>query len=254
MVCGALDPKTTSPPDNAVLYLSVRGPGTITYKCVEANKPVVLQEDAKLTETISKGWSGKVETKDGARIITTENGNTKPPAKNVFTLGPNPTSRTVLNGAPDLRWEVTSNEGASAAEGGIPSGTNYVTRTQAEGGAPPRSCDAGETIKVPFSAAYNIYSCDQAYLAQAPGTTVAPGPTAAAPSVTVAPTPSVAVAPIAEPPVAVAPIAVPPVAVAPVPESVSVAPAPAPAVAPPSSAAQVGALVGALGVTMAMMM
>ncbi len=262
VACGALDPKTTSPPENAVLYLSVRGPGTITYKCVEANKPVVLSEDAKLTETISKGWSGQVETKDGARIVTTENGNTKPPSKNVFTLGSNPTSMTVLNGAPDLRWEVTSNVGASAAEGGIPSGTNYVTRTQAEGGAPPRSCDAGETIKVPFSAAYNIYSCDQAYLAQAPGTSVAPGPTAAAPSVavaptpsvTVAPTPSVAVAPIAVPPVAVAPIAVPPVAVAPVPESVSVAPAPAPAVAPPSSAAQVGALVGALGVTMAMMM
>ena len=67
--CGELDPKSVAPPENAVLYLSLRGPGVITYKCVEANKPVVLEESADLTETISKGWSGKVETKDGARYV-----------------------------------------------------------------------------------------------------------------------------------------------------------------------------------------
>ena len=52
--CGTLDPSSTAPPGNAVLYLSVRGPGTITYKCVEANKPVVLEESAELNQSISK--------------------------------------------------------------------------------------------------------------------------------------------------------------------------------------------------------
>jgi len=65
--CGPLDPKSVDAPDNALLYLSLRGSGVITYKCVEANKPVVLEEEADLTETLSKGWTGKVETKDGAR-------------------------------------------------------------------------------------------------------------------------------------------------------------------------------------------
>jgi hypothetical protein len=254
--CGALDKNSVEPPENAVLYLSVRGPGTITYKCVEANKPVVLEESAELNESISKGWSGKIETKDGARILTTTNGNEKPPATNVFVLGPDPTSRNTLNGAPDLRWSVTSNTGASAAAGGIPAGSNYVTRTQAEGGAPPRSCDAGETIKVPFSAAYNIYSCDEAYLSAAPGPSVtapAPGPsvTVSTPSpATVAITPS----PSALVPKATSPISVPPVAVTPTPTpsptpapvvTVTV-PSPAPGPVPaPSSATSATGLIGA---------
>lgn len=67
--CGKLDPASVDAPENAVLYLSLRGSGVITYKCVEANKPVVLSEEADLTETLSKGWSGKIETKDGARFV-----------------------------------------------------------------------------------------------------------------------------------------------------------------------------------------
>lgn len=157
----------------------------------------------------------------------------KPPATTEFVLGPDPTSRRVLNGAPTLRWEVVSNSGASAAAGGIPSGVNYVTRTQAEGGAPPRSCDAGQTVKSPYSAAYNIYTCDPAYLVQPPAagpiasaiapSVDAPAP-ARAPALTVAPVP----APAAEVPTA-APIAVPPVAMAPEP---TVAPIPVMAPAP----------------------
>jgi hypothetical protein len=68
--CGKLDPESVDAPENALLYLSLRGSGVITYKCVEANKPVVLEEDADLTETLSKGWTGKVETKDGARYVS----------------------------------------------------------------------------------------------------------------------------------------------------------------------------------------
>lgn len=189
------------------------------------------------------------------RIITTTNGNEKPPATNVFVLAADPTSRRQLNGAEDLRWEVTSNTGASAAAGGIPSGVNYVTRTQAEGGAPPRSCDAGETIKSQYSAAYNVFSCDEAYLAQAP----AAGPIASAivpkadalaparapvqaPAVTVVPVvPVIPVpAPTAEVPVAT-PISIPPVAVAPIapmPATVALPPVVSipPATAPESSA------------------
>ena len=177
------------------------------------------------------------------RVITTTNGNEKPPATNVFVLAADPTSANRLNGAPDLRWGVTSNTGASAAEGGIPSGVNYVTRTQAEGGAPPRSCDAGETIKVQFSAAYNIYSCDEAYLVKPP----APGPAAtvpaAAPSVTVAPVPAqtasvpAPTATVPAPTPEIAPVAIPPVAVAPAPTPDPVVPVTvAPAMAPVSSA------------------
>lgn len=145
---------------------------------------------------------------------------------------------------------MTSNTGASAAEGGIPSGTNYVTRTQAEGGAPPRSCDAGETIKVPFSAAYNIYSCDEAYLVQAPGPSVAVPATAPVPSVSVAPIPAPAPAPLN----AMAPIAIPPVSVAPIPApaptpSVVVAAAPAPA---PSAGVAVSAFFGGLAIVASM--
>lgn len=155
----------------------------------------------------------------------------KPPATNEFVLGPDPTSRPELNGAPTLRWEVVSNSGASAAAGGIPSGVNYVTRTQAEGGAPPRSCDAGQTVKSPYSAAYNIYTCDSAYLVQPPAagpiaSAIAPSvdAPARAPALTVAPVP----APAAEVPTA-APIAIPPVAMAPEP---TVAPMPVMAPAP----------------------
>ena len=152
----------------------------------------------------------------------------------MFVLAADPTSSPQLNGAPDLRWGVVSNTGASAAAGGIPSGVNYVTRTQAEGGAPPRSCDAGETIKSQYSAAYNIYTCDVAYLVQPP----AAGPIASAivpsvnaparaPALTVAPVPAQA----AEVPAA-APVSVPPVAMAPMPAVAPVAPVPAVAVPP----------------------
>jgi hypothetical protein len=159
----------------------------------------------------------------------------------VFVLAADPTSSPQLNGAPDLRWEVASNTGASAAAGGIPSGVNYVTRTQAEGGAPPRSCDAGETIKSQYSAAYNIYTCDEAYLVQPP----AAGPISAivpetdaparAPALTVAPLPAAAPEVPAEAPISIPPVAMTPrPAVAPVPvvasppAVVAIAPAPAP--------------------------
>ena len=69
--CGPLVPGVIDPPANAVLYLSLRGPGEITYKCTEANKPVVLSETGKLSADpkISKGWSGTLETKEGARVL-----------------------------------------------------------------------------------------------------------------------------------------------------------------------------------------
>ena len=251
--CGPLVPGVIDPPKNAVLYLSVRGPGKIMYKCVEKNNPIVLSESATMTADpkISKGWSATLETKDGVRVLTTKNSNQKPSAENVFVLGDRPVSRTVLDAAPDLRWEVVSNEGASADQGGIPAGGNYVTRTFAEGGAPPRTCDAGQTVEADFEASYNIYSCDSAYLTGSP----ASGPEAESPVVSVPPTaaqspvvssPSVSVPPVvSSPPVSVPPVvSTPPVAPSPSvnvtsvpPSPVAVPPSPSvPVVVPPAIA------------------
>lgn len=257
--CGPLVPGVIDPPENAVMYLSVRGPGKIVYKCVEKNNPIVLSENGKMAADpeISKGWTATIETKDNIRVLTTSNSNVKPTAENVFILGDRPVSQRVLDAAPDLRWEVVSNTGASAAEGGIPAGGNYVTRTNAEGGAPPRVCDAGETVEVDFEASYNIYSCDSAYLtaaptgapADAPKQAVPPevqspppvDPTAVPPTASVAPQESPS--PITAPPVISTPPTVSPVAVSPPPEPVTpviVAAAPAPAPESGASATMIG--------------
>ena len=259
--CGPLVDGVIDPPQNAVLYLSVRGKGDITYKCTEANKPVVLSEkgDFAADPKISKGWTAALETKDGALQLTTTNSNPKPAAKNTLTLGDQPVVRPKVGAAPDTRWVVINNEGSTAAQGGIP-GNNYVTRTESEGGAPPRTCEAGETVEVPIEATYNIYSCDRAYLVgDAPATAptadepeaaapvTADVPEAGVPPVTAAvPEPTaeepesspVVVVPTPEPSVAPSPTPSP-VAVSPSPEVVPVAVAPAPA---PSSATSVSAI------------
>ncbi|KAI8105952.1 hypothetical protein M9434_000530 [Picochlorum sp. BPE23] len=282
--CGPLVDGVINPPENAVLYLSVRGEGEITYKCTEANDPVVLSEKGEFAADpeISEGWTAELETKDGVLQLTTTNRNPDPSAKNTLTLGDQPVIRPKVNGAPDARWVVVSNEGSSAAEGGIP-GNNYVTRTESEGGAPPRTCEAGETVNVPVEATYNIYSCDRAYLvgdapasaptadvpepsterpAAAPVTADVPEPSterpAAAPVTVDVPEPAterpaaapVVVVPAPEPTVAPVPVpsptAVPP---SPSPVPVPVAPAPAPASAATSlsvAIASIASLVAAL--------
>ncbi|WPT16043.1 hypothetical protein PSENEW3_00004050 [Picochlorum sp. SENEW3] len=277
--CGPLVDGVINPPENAVLYLSVRGEGEITYKCTEANKPVVLSEKGEFAADpeISEGWTAEAETKDGVLQLTTTNSNPDPSAKNTLTLGDQPVVRPRVNGAPDARWVVVSNEGSSAAQGGIP-GNNYVTRTESEGGAPPRTCEAGETVDVPLESTFNIYSCDRAYLvgdapasaptadepAAAPVTADVPEPSterpAAAPVTVDVPEPSterpapspVVVVPAPEPTVAPVPVpspaAVPP-SPSPVPVPVPVAPAPAPASAASSlsvAIASIASLVAAL--------
>lgn len=268
--CGPLVDGVIDPPKNAVLYLSVRGKGEITYKCTEANKPVVLSEKGEFAADpeISKGWSAELVTKDGALQLTTTNSNPKPSAKNTLTLGDQPVIRPRVNGAPDARWVVVSNEGSSAAEGGIP-GNNYVTRTEAEGGAPPRTCEAGETVDVPLESTFNIYSCDRAYLvgdapataptadepAAGPVTVDVPEPSteepAAAPVTAAVPEPTteepapspIVVVPAPEPTVAPAPVPSP-TAVSPSPVPVPVTPSPAPA--PASSATSVSAIIASI--------
>lgn len=236
--CGAVVPGVTDPPTGALLYLSADAEGTVTYPCINGKvQPGIVDEAASLVNP--EGWTGVLFKNPAGAIqmnwgLILEDGSS---VNNTIVLGADVTTVPGRSGNLDwARWPVASTEGPAPDAGGLPK-MAWANRVETGNGALPKTCKGSEPVIVPFTAVYNLYTCEEAYLGPAAGPS---GPIAlpplsgpplfpSLPILPEAPVPAPTPAPMPEPVPAPELAPVPAPAVAPVPAPI---PAPVPIVVP----------------------
>lgn len=173
--CGPAIAGTVLPPTNALLYLSVKSTGNVTYNCGPNGDKLTSTEQGNVVS--EEGYKGTIFTNpDG--FLQIDVGVFDPDVNAVvnnsvvFASTPD-TSYTDPSLLPEARWAILSTDGAKPDAGGLPP-LAYATRDDISGGGPPTNCKPNLVTNVPYQATYNLYTCDPAYLGPVPAPMPAP--------------------------------------------------------------------------------
>jgi hypothetical protein len=149
-----VDPSITVPPDGGLIVLHAAGSGTQNYTCSTATDGG--------TSWLLTGPTADLSDCTGALVghhFASEGGATFPEWQTLdgtYVVGHKLDSFTPDGGAESVAWLLL--QGVDHGGSGALSEVAYVQRLYTDGGvAPGATCDAGDTVQVPYAASYYFY-------------------------------------------------------------------------------------------------